>query len=272
MLTAERDFDPTCSEREFRVAMSDHTVAVLGSALSTLLDELAPNVRLRIEQLNTGHVSSPLHTLRTIDAVVLPYGYVRDLPRLDLCTDEWVCLVSADNRAVGEHVTIEQLSELPWVRLLRLPVLARRAAEEVPGHRTSHPDRGGQLHRVALPDRRDQPDRPRLPRVRRPTAHRGRGADGVLPLQRPPEPRNRVVAPHVRGRRGPPMAAYRIRSSRTDDRQAPASTATREHKTERRTTMTDRLITHLRHVDLAVPDYDKQVAFYTDVEADTGRQ
>ncbi|MEH0574482.1 LysR substrate-binding domain-containing protein [Streptomyces sp. B21-108] len=115
VLTAERDFDPTCSEREFRVAMSDHTVAVLGSALSTLLDELAPNVRLRIEQLNTGHVSSPLHTLRTIDAVVLPYGYVRDLPRLDLCTDEWVCLVSADNRAVGEHVTIEQLSELPWV-------------------------------------------------------------------------------------------------------------------------------------------------------------
>ena len=27
--------------------------------------------------------------------------------------------------------------------------------------------------------------------------------------------------------------------------------------------MTDRLITHLRHVDLAVPDYDRQLAFYT---------
>jgi len=27
--------------------------------------------------------------------------------------------------------------------------------------------------------------------------------------------------------------------------------------------MTERLITHLRHVDLAVPDYDKQLAFYT---------
>ena len=27
--------------------------------------------------------------------------------------------------------------------------------------------------------------------------------------------------------------------------------------------MTDRLITHLRHVDLAVPDYDKQLDFYT---------
>lgn len=40
--------------------------------------------------------------------------------------------------------------------------------------------------------------------------------------------------------------------------------------------MTDRLITHLRHVDLAVPDYDAQVEFYrntwglTQVENDTG--
>ena len=28
--------------------------------------------------------------------------------------------------------------------------------------------------------------------------------------------------------------------------------------------MNDRLITHLRHVDLAVPDYDKQLRFYTE--------
>ena len=28
--------------------------------------------------------------------------------------------------------------------------------------------------------------------------------------------------------------------------------------------MNDRLITHLRHVDLAVPDYDRQLEFYTD--------
>ena len=29
--------------------------------------------------------------------------------------------------------------------------------------------------------------------------------------------------------------------------------------------MTDSLITHLRHVDLAIPDYDRQLTFYTDV-------
>jgi len=29
--------------------------------------------------------------------------------------------------------------------------------------------------------------------------------------------------------------------------------------------MTDRLITHLRHVDVAVPDYDRQVAFYSGI-------
>ena len=27
--------------------------------------------------------------------------------------------------------------------------------------------------------------------------------------------------------------------------------------------MTDRLITHLRHIDLAVPDHDKQLDFFT---------
>jgi catechol 2,3-dioxygenase-like lactoylglutathione lyase family enzyme len=40
--------------------------------------------------------------------------------------------------------------------------------------------------------------------------------------------------------------------------------------------MTERLLTHLRHVDLAVPDYDKQLDFYagvwglTKVSEDTG--
>lgn len=29
--------------------------------------------------------------------------------------------------------------------------------------------------------------------------------------------------------------------------------------------MTDRLLTHLRHVDLAVPDYDKELDFYSGV-------
>ena len=29
--------------------------------------------------------------------------------------------------------------------------------------------------------------------------------------------------------------------------------------------MTDRLITHLRHIDLAVPDHDKQLDFFTGV-------
>ena len=32
--------------------------------------------------------------------------------------------------------------------------------------------------------------------------------------------------------------------------------------------MTERLITHLRHVDLAVPDHDKQLELYTTGPAD----
>ena len=37
--------------------------------------------------------------------------------------------------------------------------------------------------------------------------------------------------------------------------------------------MTERLITHLRHVDLAVPDYARQLDFYTGVVGpDQGRR
>jgi DNA-binding transcriptional LysR family regulator len=115
VFSAEPDFDPACSEREFRVAMSDYTVAVLGSALSILLDEQAPNVRLRIEPVNAGFLGSPAHVHRTVDALVLPHGYVNDLPHLDLYTDDWVCLVASDNHAIGEQLTLNHLAEHPWV-------------------------------------------------------------------------------------------------------------------------------------------------------------
>ena len=46
---------------------------------------------------------------------------------------------------------------------------------------------------------------------------------------------------------------------------SPASPPEPDHR--RSHAMTQRLITHLRHVDLAVPDYDKQLDFYTDTGA-----
>ena len=151
VFSAEPDFDPTVSAREFRVAMSDYTVAVLGRALAALLEERAPNVRLRIEPVNAGFLGSPNHVHRTVDCLVLPHGYVKDLPHLDLYTDEWVCLVASDNQVVGERLTLEQLAQLPWVITYDWPSSPAIQQLRRLGHRAARQGRRRQLHGGALP-------------------------------------------------------------------------------------------------------------------------
>ena len=53
--------------------------------------------------------------LQTTDLLVLPHGFITDLPHADLIRDRWVLLVSADNPDVGETVTLDQLQTIPWV-------------------------------------------------------------------------------------------------------------------------------------------------------------
>ena len=47
--------------------------------------------------------------------VTAEHGFVTDLSHRDLHRDNWVCLVSADNPAVGAELTVDHLESLPWV-------------------------------------------------------------------------------------------------------------------------------------------------------------
>src|SRR3954464_12495079 len=47
VFTAQPEFDPASSTREFTLLVSDYVVAVLGDAVAGLLTEEAPNTRLR---------------------------------------------------------------------------------------------------------------------------------------------------------------------------------------------------------------------------------
>ena len=42
---------------------------------------------------------------------MLPHGFVTDLSHRDLYRDEWVCVVSADNAAVEDELTVEHLRD-----------------------------------------------------------------------------------------------------------------------------------------------------------------
>jgi DNA-binding transcriptional LysR family regulator len=54
-------------------------------------------------------------SLRNVDALALPHGFLTDIPHRELFSDAWMCLVSSDNPQVGDELTMDHLRELPWV-------------------------------------------------------------------------------------------------------------------------------------------------------------
>jgi DNA-binding transcriptional LysR family regulator len=115
VFTAQPGFDPTSSRREFSLLVSDYVVTVLGDTLAGLLAEEAPGARLRLASNTPGAVERADQVLLTTDLLVLPHGFVADLSHRDLYRDEWVCVVSVENPAVEDGLTVHHLQTLPWV-------------------------------------------------------------------------------------------------------------------------------------------------------------
>lgn len=113
------DFDPATSEREFTVIASDYAVAVVGQAVTAVLAAEAPSVRLRFVPMRTEVVDGAPESLRAVDGMLLPHGYLPDMPHEDLYEDEWFCLVSADNDRVRDGFTMAHLESLPMVVTFR---------------------------------------------------------------------------------------------------------------------------------------------------------
>src|SRR4051794_30985876 len=109
-------FDAMTSDREFTVIMSDYALTVLGGPLLCLLEQRAPNVRLRIQPTDRSAVDEAAATLRGADLIVLPRGYFTDLPSAELYRDRWVAVCAADNALMdAPTLTAEHLSSLHWI-------------------------------------------------------------------------------------------------------------------------------------------------------------
>jgi DNA-binding transcriptional LysR family regulator len=128
---ASADFDPGTSEREFTIMISDYAATVFGDRLVTTLAGAAPGVRLRFQQTDTTLIDHGLETLRSLDGLVLPHGFLTDIPSTDLFEDTWVCVVSRDNDAVGDELTLEDLTRMPWLVTFHLPTAYTPAARQL---------------------------------------------------------------------------------------------------------------------------------------------
>jgi DNA-binding transcriptional LysR family regulator len=131
VFTAQTEFDPASSTREFSMLISDYGVAVLGDTLAALLAEEAPHARLRFIANSPSAVDRAEQVLLSTDLLILPHGFVTDLSHRDLYRDEWVCIVATDNEAVGDELTVEDLETLPWVVTFHGPTAATPAARQM---------------------------------------------------------------------------------------------------------------------------------------------
>jgi len=131
VFAGQPDFDPGSSDREFTVVVSDYAATVLGGPLSTVLAAEAPSVCLRFQQMRTETVDAAPESLRAVDGILLPHGYLSELPHQDLYDDQWVCMVSADNEVVGDTFTLEHLHTLPMAVTYREPTRFTPAVKQL---------------------------------------------------------------------------------------------------------------------------------------------
>jgi DNA-binding transcriptional LysR family regulator len=131
VLTAQPEFDPASSTREYSLVTSDYGCALLGDGLAALMAERMPLARLRLRHNTPDLVDRAEQALQTVDLLLLPHGFVTDLPHLDLYRDRWVLVVATTNPDVGASVSVEQLRTLPWVVTYHGPTASTPAARHM---------------------------------------------------------------------------------------------------------------------------------------------
>lgn len=108
-------FEPATADRVFTIVVSDYAALRVGEPLARELHRRAPGVQLRLEQNTPSVVDSADDTLRTVDGIVIPYGFISGASAIDFPTDDWVCICSADNPDIGDELTLDDLQRCPWV-------------------------------------------------------------------------------------------------------------------------------------------------------------
>jgi DNA-binding transcriptional LysR family regulator len=133
VMGASQPFDPAHDQRTFTIVASDYVTLILLRPLFRRLATEAPEVRVNVvpmqpdfaDQLRRGHA----------DLLITPTAVAGQLslPHTRLFSDRFLLACDRDNPDVGEHVTPEQFSRLPYLSYSvgPLAVLADSELDEV---------------------------------------------------------------------------------------------------------------------------------------------
>ncbi|WP_417564766.1 LysR family transcriptional regulator [Microbacterium sp.] len=117
VLRLQSRFDPVTSTRRFTIAGIDYTIARLAPVLNRIVEREAPNVRFEFPEADRVLVNGFPDSLRTIDGVIMPHGYITAHPHVDLVAEPWVFLLDAASD-LSEHPTPDELLTRPLVHNL----------------------------------------------------------------------------------------------------------------------------------------------------------
>lgn len=112
---SQADWTPEDSTREFSVYGSDYSIATVGTAVAALAAQQAPGVRFRFMLHSPAVIEEVDVRLRAVDALLIPHGFLTDLPYLDLWGDRWLIVAADTNERAAEGMTMELMAESPWV-------------------------------------------------------------------------------------------------------------------------------------------------------------
>jgi DNA-binding transcriptional LysR family regulator len=122
LLSIRPEFDPECDERSFSVMASDYVALILLRPLLARLESVAPNIRVSLFP-----ITMPFRTMLSrgeTDLVLFPIEVdpgMGSFPHRTLFTDRYVCTVWNQHPDVGDEITLEMLSSLPYMSHIPVP-------------------------------------------------------------------------------------------------------------------------------------------------------
>lgn len=131
VFSARGTFDATDTSREYSVVTSDYTTALLGQRLAELLTSAAPHARLRILPSSPELVARAEHTLTTYDVMLVPHGFVTDLPNETVFHDDWMVVTDRNHEPAGGELSAEDLQRRPWVLVYHSQTASTPAARRL---------------------------------------------------------------------------------------------------------------------------------------------
>lgn len=137
VMSASAVFDPALDRRTFTVVASDYVTLVLLRPLFASLAVAAPGVGISVEPLKLDYDDQLRNG--TIDLLIVPTAVAGKLafPHSRLFSDRYLLACDRDNPDVGETVTVEELSRLPYLsyNIGRAPGMAETELAEAGIHR-----------------------------------------------------------------------------------------------------------------------------------------